>query len=277
MNFAFSTLGLPGAPLDTVVDLARSSGYTGLELRCAEDEPVHTNLNNAERRTVARALRRAHVTPVALASYIQLAAPGDDGPVLAELRRHIWLAGDIGAHYVRVFPGGGPKPGAEADRRAVRRLTAVADLAAACGVRIALETHDSHARARDVARVLAQVGSPGVCAIWDTLHTHLAGDPPQAAAEELAPYLGYVQVKDIAGPHNLTPLPLGSGTSSLGPTLDCLRQAHYRGWLVWEYEARWHPHALPLPPLLSTGRVWLEAALGRCQPHGAQLADRIAR
>lgn len=271
IRFGFSTLGVPGMPLRAVLDLARDTGFAGVELRCADGEPVHPGLDRAGRSAVVRAFAGSGVTPIALASYVRVAQPGPDGPVLAALRRHIWLAADIGAGCVRVFPGGGDQPGKTADAAAVRRLRGVAGLAQTCGVRLLLETHDSHRSAEAAARVVRGVGEPGaedpgVGVLWDVLHTHLAGDSPGRAYAALAPCLGYIQVKDIRGPGDLTPVAPGTGALDLGSVLRTVVDAGYDGWLVWEYEAAWYPGIPALPALLPAARDWLERALGPATP-----------
>ncbi|MFJ7909203.1 sugar phosphate isomerase/epimerase family protein [Kitasatospora sp. NPDC096204] len=166
---------------------------------------------------------------------------------------------------VRVFPRGGDGPRAEADDRAARRLAAVAEDAGALGVRVLVETHDSHRGGRAVAGLLARVAHPAVGAVWDLMHTHLAGETPVETRAALAPYPGHTQVKDIAGPHDRTPLPLGAGVL---PIADCLRLLAADAWVCWEYEAPWHPAAAPLPPLLPAGAAFLAAADRSADPDG---------
>jgi sugar phosphate isomerase/epimerase len=257
-RYAFSTLGVPGMPLESTLELAARTGYDGVEWRCADDEPIRLGLTASERATVRDAFRRHGVEPVGLATYVRVAAPGDDEPIVAALREHLRLAADLGVPAVRVFPGGGDDPAGDADARGVRRLRAVAGDATEAGVRVLLETHDSHRAAADAARVVARVGSPAVGVLWDTQHTHRAGDAPADAVRELLPYLGYAQVKDTAAADDRTPVALGAGALPLAETLAALIAAGYDGWLVWEYETRWHPDAEPLPPLLAAGRAWFD-------------------
>ncbi|WP_245681706.1 sugar phosphate isomerase/epimerase family protein [Actinomadura kijaniata] len=258
---AFSTLGVPGMPLPEVLDLAVRTGYAGLELRCAEDGPVHTGLTSAGRRAVAAALDGAGVVPLCAASYVRVAAPGPDGPVVDALRAHLDLAADLGAAHVRVFPGADPAD-PDAERRAAARLTAVAGAARARGVAVAVETHDSHRAGRDLARLLD--GVPGARALWDVLHGHRAGETPERTHAALADRLAYVQVKD-ADPAG-TPVALGAGTLPLDEVGRVLGAHGYDGWLCWEYEAAWHPGAAPLPALLAAGRARMERLLGPSRP-----------
>ncbi|MFF5715874.1 sugar phosphate isomerase/epimerase family protein [Streptomyces buecherae] len=270
MKLAFSTLGVPGLPIPDVVELAVDHGYQGVELRAHPEEPVHVGIGAAERADVAARFRAAGLTVLAVAGYARVAEAGDDGPVLDALRQHLALARDLGAPYVRVFPGGGDQDPAEADATAARRLAAVAPYAHDLGVRLLLETHDSHRTAADACRVLGLVGHLSVGAVWDVLHTWLGGEDPVASHAALAPHLGYVQVKDVASAEDTSPLPLGRGTLPLAAILTALVRANFadaaqdapaEGWVSWEYEKRWHPEAAELPTLLDAGRDHLRGLL----------------
>ncbi|MFI9624820.1 sugar phosphate isomerase/epimerase family protein [Streptomyces sp. NPDC052042] len=254
MKLAFSTLGVPGMPMADVVRLATEHGYQGVELRAHPEEPVHPGLSAFERGAVAKEFEQEGVEILTVAGYARVAAEGDDGPVLAEIAGLVELAHDLGAHNVRVFPGGGDQDPAAADETAARRLAAAAPHADELGVRVLLETHDSHRAGTDTARVVGAVGHPRIGALWDVMHTWLAGEDPAAGQAALAPHLGYVQVKDIASADDLTPLPLGAGVLPLRACLDALGGDAWDGWVCWEYEKRWHPGAAELPGLLAAGR-----------------------
>ncbi|MFF2962305.1 sugar phosphate isomerase/epimerase family protein [Streptomyces sp. NPDC057963] len=254
MKLAFSTLGVPGMPIADVVRLAAGHGYQGVELRAHPEEPVHPGLSAPERAGVVEEFKNGGVEILAVAGYVRAAAAGDDKPVLDELAGLVELAHGLGAQHVRVFPGGGGQDPAAADATAARRLAAAAAHAAGLGVRILLETHDSHRAGADVARVVGTVGHTQIGALWDIMHTWLAGEDPAASHAVLAPHLGYVQVKDIASAQETEPLALGAGVLPLGACLDTLDPD---GWVCWEYEKRWHPAAAELPGLLTAGREHL--------------------
>ncbi|MFD9498841.1 sugar phosphate isomerase/epimerase family protein [Streptomyces sp. NPDC060035] len=254
MKLAFSTLGVPGMPVAEVVRLAAGHGYQGVELRTHPEEPVHPGLTPLERAAVVEEFKSGGVEILTLAGYVRVAAEGDDERVLAELAELVELARDLGAENVRVFPGGGGQDPAEADATAARRLGAAAPYAADMGVRILLETHDSHRAGADVARVVGTVGHGQIGALWDIMHTWLAGEEPVASHAVLAPHLGYVQVKDIASAEDTEPLALGDGVLPLRACLDTLDAD---SWVCWEYEKRWHPDAPELPGLLAGAREYL--------------------
>ncbi|MFE7038283.1 sugar phosphate isomerase/epimerase [Streptomyces atratus] len=254
MKLAFSTLGVPGMPMTDVVRLAAEHGYQGVELRAHPEEPVHPGISALERADVVEEFKKGGVEILTVAGYVRVAAEGDDRAALDELAGLVELAHDLGAKNVRVFPGGGDQDPAVADATAARRLAAAAPHAAGLGVRILLETHDSHRAGADVARVVGTVGHGQIGALWDIMHTWLAGEEPAASHAVLAPHLGYVQVKDIASAEDTEPLALGAGVLPLGACLDTLDPD---GWVCWEYEKRWHPGAAELPGLLSAGREHL--------------------
>jgi sugar phosphate isomerase/epimerase len=262
MKLAFSTLGVPGLPVADVVALAAGHGYHGVEVRAHAEEAVHPGLAVAERADVAGQFRAAGVEVLGVAGYARVAAPGDDGVVLGEIRELVRLAHDLGAPYVRVFPGADlGRPREESDAIAARRLGTAAEDAAALGVRVLLETHDSHRTGADAIRVLGPVGHRQAGALWDVMHTWLGGEQPSDTFAALAPHLGYVQVKDIASADDTTPLPLGAGALPLAECVEVLSRGGWDGWLCWEYEKRWYEAAAPLPQLLGPGREYLARLL----------------
>jgi sugar phosphate isomerase/epimerase len=262
VKLAFSTLGVPGMPIPDVTELAVAAGYQGVELRGHPEEPVHPGLSAAERASVVKEFERAGVEILTVAGYARAAdLTLTDEAFLAEADGLLRLAHDLGASYVRVFPRGGDAPREEADAAAARRLGAAAETAADLGVRILLETHDSHRTGADAERVVAAVGHPQLGVLWDVMHTWLGGEAPDATRRTLGPYLGYVQFKDIASAEDTTPLPLGAGVLPLRDCLGTLSDDPEDIWVCWEYEKRWYEQAAPLPPLLAPGRSHLENLL----------------
>lgn len=249
---AFSTLGCSGLPLRDVVALTRKSGWPGLELRAAPDEPVHIGLSARERAGARALLAHGGAIPVMIASYVKVASAWiSDRDCVAQVVRHAELAADLGAPYVRVFPGA-QEPGEQADLRAARRLSAIAEEIGP-GVSVLLETHDSHPRGVDVARVLRMVKAPPrrVGAVWDVLHPWRDGEAPTRTAVALGPYLRHVQIKDVVSRDLLAPVPLGHGALPLARFYEQLRVLRYHGWLSLEWESKWHPGARPLAEALA--------------------------
>lgn len=257
MKLAFSTLGVPGLPLTDVLGLATAHGYHGVELRAHAEEPLHPGLTPEQRADVAAAFKAAGVEVLGLAGDVRVAAPGEDDAVVGEIRALLDLARDIGAPFVRVFPGGSGESPEEADATAARRLGTAAEYAGDVDVRILLETHDSHPTGADAMRVLGLVGHRQVGALWDVMHTWLGGEQPVESFAALSPHLGYVQVKDIASADDTTPLRLGAGVLPLTDVVEVLSRHSWDGWLCWEYEKHSYPDAEDLTGLLTPGREHL--------------------
>ncbi|GGZ47460.1 sugar phosphate isomerase/epimerase family protein [Streptomyces subrutilus] len=255
MKYAFSTLGVPGRSVEHCAGLAAEHGYDGLELRAHPEESLHPASSATDRTAALRTLTRSGVSALGLAGYVRVAAEAADEQVLAEMRGLVRLAADLEAPYVRVFPGGGEVPAEAADARAVRRLRAVAPFAERHGVRVLLETHDSHRTGAAAARVLDGVARTGAGVLWDVLHTWLGGETPAATRRALGAHLGYLQVKDVASASDLIPIGLGDGVL---PLAGAVGVAPLDGWLCWEYEKRWYPEATELAGQLARGREHLE-------------------
>lgn len=265
---AFSTLGCPGQPLDEVAALAAATGWRDVELRVADDEPVHVGLSPVERSQAAATLRDGGAEPLVVASYVRVAdgSVGDETCV-ANALAHAALAADLGCPYLRVFPGATDTDPADpsradsvaADARAVRRLRAIAE-ALPVGVTVLLETHDSHPRGADIARLLAAVDHPTVRALWDVLHPWRYGEPVAETVTALRPWLTHVQVKDARSPVDLRPVFLGDGAVPLTEAFAALRGLNYAGALALEWEAKWFPDAPPLAEALRNGADWLSDA-----------------
>ncbi|MFJ8862400.1 sugar phosphate isomerase/epimerase family protein [Streptomyces sp. NPDC102451] len=276
-----STLGAPGEELSTVLRWLSEAGARTMELRVAEDQPVHVDSGPQERARVRRQIAASGVELLSCSSYVRLGAGSDDREVTGDLERHLELAADLGARFLRVFPGAATLPGPgdrpplledgreETDDRIVRRLASVVATAADLGVRPVLETHGSHPRGQDVARVLdaldARAPGHGVGAIWDVEHPFRTGEAPARTWQEIGRRVlhgrGFVQVKDVGSVLDPTPVPVGRGIVPLATILGVLEAGGYAGPLSLEWERAWHPEVAPLPVALASLNRWLTKSL----------------
>lgn len=265
-DFAFSTLGCSGIPLREVAALAARAGYRGVELRVAEGEPVNVDMDASARAAAARTLREYDVIPVSIASYVRIAADDvADSDVVADAVAHGVLAADLGAWYLRVFPGGNA-PG----HVVAERLEAIVAALDSSGVTIAVETHDSHPTVTGAAGLIAD--QPDCALIWDVLHPWRSGESVAQSAAALAGRLAYVQVKDVASVVDLTPLAPGEGGLPLAVVAEALAGASYDGWISWEYEQLWFPDCPPLEQLAEGVNHYLRSVFG-----GWPVADKSGR
>jgi fatty-acyl-CoA synthase len=238
---AFSTLACPDWSLERALAAGREYGYRGVELRLVDGNTVEPPISDAETKRVARLLASSGLEVVALDSSIRL-TDGEPAEVAARIGASVEQAVAWGAPLVRVFGGGGD-PG-----QAVAALGLAGPRAERAGIKLGLETHDSFSASAAVGSVLDQVDSASVGAVWDVVHTYRLGDTPTGVVLRLGSRIFDVHVKDArrAGPngdweHGFDYVLLGEGEVPVSECLDALRAAGYTGWVVAEWEKKWHP------------------------------------
>ncbi|MEV0848118.1 sugar phosphate isomerase/epimerase family protein [Streptomyces sp. NPDC049954] len=272
-----STLGAPGEELATVLRWLSEAAVRTMELRVAHGQPVHVDSGPERRARVRAQIADSGVELLSCSSYVRLASEAQDRVVVDDLKRHLELTADLGARFLRVFPGAATLPGPgdrppgtvhgvrEADESIVRRLAAVTTTAEGLGVRPVLETHGSHPRGQDVARVLRALDerSPDhrVGAVWDFEHPFRTGEAPARTWEEIGRRVrggrGFVQIKDVRSVRDQTPVLVGHGVLPLATMVDVLDTGGYTGPLSLEWERTWHPEVAPLPVALGSLNDWL--------------------
>jgi sugar phosphate isomerase/epimerase len=247
VKLAVRTLGMPGVPVRESVRIAVEHGCRGLELRVHPDEQVHIGLTSGKISQVRSLIEDADLEVASLAGYAKVCEPGQDEPVITELRALIDLAHRLGAPAVRVFPGG------EADSRP--RIGAVLDDLRASGVRLLVETHDSHSAGARAMRLVKPFAEPELVAVlWDALHPWRHGEQPARTHAVLGRYLGFFQIKDVAGVHDLTPIVPGTGALPLAECGELLRG--WPGWVSLEWEKAWYPVG-PVEAPLRAAAAWV--------------------
>jgi sugar phosphate isomerase/epimerase len=247
-RFAVSTLGMPGVPVREAARTALAHGCEGLELRVHPGEQVHLGLTGPAVDDLRAFLADQGLAVACLAGYAKVCAPGPDRPVIDELTALIDLAHRIGTSAVRVFPGG--------DGDAHPRIGAVLDDLRQAGVRLLVETHDSHPTGAAALDLAGPFGDPDLVAVlWDAVHPWRAGEEPATTRAVLGPYLGYFQVKDAVGRDDPTPVPPGEGAVPLAECGELLRS--WPGWVSLEWEKAWYPDLAPVDVPLRAAAAWV--------------------
>lgn len=251
-RFAVSTLGMPGVPVAESVRVAARHGCEGIELRVHPDEEVHIGLAPAEVTRVRRRIADEGLEIACVAGYTKVCGPGPDGDVIAELRTLIELADLLGAPAVRVFPGG------EAESR--DRIAAVLGDLHYSGVRLLVETHDSHPTGEAAVGLVKPFAAPELVAVlWDSLSPWRNGESPERTWEVLGAFLGYFQIKDVGSVRDLGPVPPGEGVLPLEMCGELLRS--WDGWVSLEWEKAWYPGISGVEEPLRALRPWLDRFL----------------
>lgn len=281
-RFAVSTLGIPGAPLQDVIALARCNGCEGLELRVHDDEFLHLGASETEAAEVGDQVRGAGLEISGLAGYAKVCSPAADAAVVQEMRALVQLASQAGAGAVRLFPGGDAEAGSAEHRdRALRRIGAVLPEARQAGVRLLVETHDSHPTGAQSLGLVAELGDPEYAAVlWDGLHPWRSGESPSETKEVLGEHLAYFQVKDAVqhtddGAVKWVPVLCGEGEVPLEEQGALLQG--FSGWVSLEWERAWHPQIEPLSEALPAAADWFRRWTPGQRPSPAQRPDQGER
>ncbi|HVC35260.1 MAG TPA: sugar phosphate isomerase/epimerase family protein [Chloroflexota bacterium] len=266
MKFGMSTLACPSWTLEQVAAAAREYGYDGVELRLLDGEVITPALVRANRDRLRRLFGEGKPDLVALGSSVRVsvARPEERAAQERDLPELIELARELGVPMVRVFGGRFPDGDDEATavRRAAASLQQYASTAQRAGITLALETHDDFSRSTVVAAALSQVPSSAVGALWDTHHPYRMGENVAEVWANLASRLVHVHIKDARrradGGWDL--VLLGDGEVPCREITRALALRGYHGYVVAEWEKKWHPEILEpdvaLPQHLAKLKEW---------------------
>ncbi|MEZ4733526.1 MAG: sugar phosphate isomerase/epimerase family protein [Caldilineaceae bacterium] len=264
---AWSTLGSPGWSFQHTVEQAAVNGYQALEVRLLDGRIIPSDLS-AERRREMKAVLQQHnlrIIGLGLSTRFSSPDPADRMANIEELRRYLELANDLEVPMVRTF-GGNVVEGQTLDQTidwVAQGLIGGVSTAEAQGVTIVLETHDAFCRGAEVARVLAQVNSPYVAAVWDIHHPYRMGESIAQTWDLIGTRVKHVHIKDgikqADGSWQL--VLLGEGELPCQETIELLYDKGYRGYLSAEWEKKWHPEIpepeIALPQHAQMLRQWI--------------------
>jgi sugar phosphate isomerase/epimerase len=247
LPLAFSTLGCPNWTLEQAASAVAAQGYRGIEIRLLDGDVIAPDLSQGRRKQIRELMQNHDLEIVALGASTRFSSP--DAEVrqanLDDLRRYLELAQDLGAHMVRTF-GGNVEEGTSLEQTigwvAENLAEAVAE-AEEAGVTIGIETHDAFCRGAEVARVLNQVPSPWLAAIWDVHHPYRMGESMAETWDLIGERVKHVHIKDARrkpdGSWQL--VLLGEGEVPCRQIIDLLLSKRYKGFLTAEWEKKWHP------------------------------------
>jgi sugar phosphate isomerase/epimerase len=264
---AWSTLGSPGWSFEQTVAQAAANGYQALEVRMLDGQIIPSNLSAERRRQMKAVLQQHNIGIIGLGLSTRFSSPdsAERQNNVDELRRYLELANELEAPMVRTF-GGNVIDGQTIDQTidwVAQGLLAGVATAEAQGVTIVLETHDAFCRGAEVARVLAQVDSPHVAAVWDIHHPYRMGESIDETWRLIGSRVKHVHIKDgiqrADGSWQL--VLLGKGELPCQATIKLLYDKGYRGYLSAEWEKKWHPEIeepeVAMPQHAQTMRQWI--------------------
>lgn len=263
MKYAFMTFSCPDLTLDEVLDLAKKSGYDGIEPRLAADHQhgIEIEADENTRRQIKDRVASSGVELACIATSCIFANPATQLENVETARKTIDLAGDVGCPTIRVFggqiPEGISRP--QATNLVAASLGQLAGHAADRGVTVCMETHDDWCDPGHVAEVMTRVDSPAVAVNWDIMHpVRMQCAGMTEAYESLSPWIRHVHVHDARvdddGTYTLDFVPIGEGYVDHKTAIGVLRNAGYGGFLSGEWIKWSDPYESHLPRELDTLR-----------------------
>lgn len=213
---------------------------TAVTVRSAEDDPISPD--PAVRAKGVEATRRA--LECCQAGGMELLV----GPLYAALGR---------------FSGSGPT--ADEWRHGVDSVRAMAERAAPCNVKLALEHLNRFEiyllnTAADCTRFVREVDHPACGVLYDSFHTHMEEKSVDGAISDCAAELLHVHISEN---DRSTP---GRGQVDWDATFDGLARVGYDGWLTIE------AFGLALPSLAAATKIWRRMFVDELQLAGDGLA-----
>jgi len=288
-RLAFSTLACPGWSWEEVVGRAVEYGYGGLELRGVEGEmdlPEARPFAGGRASSTRRQLEERGLSIVCLGTSCRFDRPEGDLESLDEGRRHIELAAELGAPFIRVFGDGVPEgmTEGEAVSRVADGLLALGRHAEGTGVEVLIETHGDFSRSALLLEVLQQADHPNVGVLWDVHHPYrFLGEPVPETHGRLEGRVRHVHLKDSSPKDGgFRYRLLGEGDVPVGEALRLLDDGGYGGWISFEWEKLWHPEIedpeVALPAFVRAFRVLGHASTttGASGQTGALVLERPA-
>ncbi|MEX0718310.1 MAG: sugar phosphate isomerase/epimerase family protein [Planctomycetaceae bacterium] len=298
-EIAFSTLSCPDWSWREILEHGPRMGYDGVEIRLLERDtdllarPEFQSSALTERR---RELREAGFRICGLASSVRF----DDvderlrAMQLESGRRHVELAAELGAGFVRVFGDTLPDESETAARiaafdRIAAGLNELGEHAGSAGVEILIETHGDFCASPAMAALCERMEHPAVGVLWDTHHPwRFHEEDPAATFARIGRFVRHTHWKDSVTRAALEPtdarasaaeefarslmpghrhadyVPFGEGEFPAEECVAPLLTAGYTGWFCLEWEKMWHPEIagpeIALPPFPEAMRRLLEAA-----------------
>jgi fatty-acyl-CoA synthase len=160
----------------------------------------------------------------------------------AEIIAYCELASKIGARYIRVLGDRNAAPGKEVDDAVViETMKELVPVAEQYNVTLLLETNGAYADTKRLKKVLDEIGSHKVAALWDMHHPYrFFGESPKQTVDTLGEYIKHVHVKDsVMEDGKVIYKLMGTGDMPLKETFEALEAINFSGYVSLEWVYRW--------------------------------------
>ena len=245
MKKCFSTLACPDFSWQDIYSMAKDFNFDGIEIRGlgediysvkAEpftDEQLPETISKLEELN----LEIPCLSSGAIANNLETKEE-----VIAEVKDYAELASKLGTKYIRILGDREPGPKEEVDDEVVismvKELVPIADKN---NVTLLLETNGAYADTKRLKKVLDEIGSEHVQALWDMHHPYrFFNESPKTTVNNLGDYIKYTHVKDsIMEDGKVIYKMMGNGDLPIKDMFDELNSIDYDGYVSLEWVYRW--------------------------------------
>jgi len=247
MKIAFSTLACPNWRWQDITSAAKDFGFDGIEVRGLGEDVFAVNappFAEAELPTTIRQLGALRLTIACFSSACCLKYTEREEENLAEITEYILLASKTATPYVRILADVAPAPEGDVvdDSAIVAQLKKLASIAERNGVTLLVETNGVFADTARLYRLLEQVASDAVAALWDVHHPYrFFNESAEKTVQNLGAYIKYVHVKDsvVDDAGQIQYRLMGEGGLPIDEMVMALRSINYEGFVSLEWVKRW--------------------------------------
>jgi len=275
MKISFSTLGCPGFSWTDTYTMAKDLGYNGIEIRGLGDDIFSADAKPFDERQLPLTLKklnslRLEIPCLSSGCCIKLAEKEEEN--FQEIVKYINLASRLGTPYVRILGDLEPQPRDEVDDEvvlsALRRLVPIAEEK---GVTLLVETNGVYSDTARLCRLLNNVASDAVAALWDVHHPYrYAGETPGKTVQNLGAYIKHVHVKDSVVVNGATQYRMmGDGDLPIDEMMMALNSINYDGFVSLEWVKRWAPDLEDAGIVFPHFANYMSKYIGKIRSHGS--------
>ncbi len=256
MKFVGHTMGTPELDIYGSIDLFRELGYSGIEIRCAEDGHINSEkIADTDLSAIAQYASKNSIEISCLTPYFRDFVTQKRETELSNLRRVVEIAVLLDCRNIRLYGGTDPVPdGFDEGTTWKETVSGIRDFAANTDVRFCIETHigSQTYSAEDAVRMVEEIDRDNVGILLDFAWVYLAGKENACEAVGLTfQYLFHCHYKDwilsnleAAQPERKACM-MGDGSIPWHELFHELIERGYDGTMSDEYERYWNPDILP--------------------------------
>ncbi len=242
MKLSFSTLACPEFSWKDIYSSAKDLGFNGVEVRFLPN----TDSSSFTKEDVLKSkdtMKKLGIEISCISSDCTLSNTENFNDLKNEVFSYIDMAQQLHIPFVRVL---GDKSiflqdNVIDDNVVIDALKQLAPYATEKNVTLLVETNGVYSDSLRLRKVLDEVASDNVCALWDMHHTfRMNGEAPETTIQNLSAYIKYTHIKDsVMGQNGLEYRMMGEGDMPIKEMISALKSINYIGYVTLEWVRVW--------------------------------------